>query len=151
MADQVFWQSTDRLTVPEVGWPGGRPMCTNVYNQFGLSAGRPGGRPLRPLSTDRSTVQRALLSGSGLGWSGSRPVGQNPGTIDRQAATIINLTVGRSTGRSTNSRISCWIGPQGLDFIGLYYGAVLGCIRQDFKWVFKLVFPISCRGFLHLF
>ena len=87
-------------------------------------------------SIRRSTVQRAALSGSGPGRPGGRPIGQSPGSVDRvvdrQAAMVKNLTVGRSIGRSTDSRVFCWLWPQRLYFLGLFW-AILHKILSEFS------------------
>ena len=97
--DQAFCRSTGRSTESEVGQPVGRPMCTNMHSQFWLE-----GR-----STGRSTVQRALLFGSGPGRPGGRPARElcylDLVSVDRVVDRKHNgqkydRCAGRSTGRS---------------------------------------------------
>ena len=67
----AFCRSTPRSTEPEVGRPGGRPMCTNVHKLVWLE-----GR-----STNQVDHQRALLSRSDPGRSGGRPTAGFPAEL----------------------------------------------------------------------
>ena len=93
MFDQAFCRSTET----EVGRP---TRSTDVHKRA---------QPvwLEGRSTDPVDRQRALFSGSGLGRLGGRPAESfcflYPG-LGR--TTVGNLTVGRSIGQSTDSRIS---------------------------------------------
>ena len=105
MSDLAFYRSTGRSTKPEVGRLGGQRCAQNVHDHL---TGRPVDHP------------ESSASGSGPGRPGGRLVGLSLGTVDRavdrQAATVRNLTVGRSTGRSTDNSISCLVGLQRLVF-----------------------------------
>ena len=90
LSSRLGLKSVDRL---------GRPTCTDVHALTWQVAGRP----------TRSTVQRALLSGKA---PVDRPVDRTessalciwPRSTDRltDGTTVWNMTVGRSTGRSTD-------------------------------------------------
>jgi len=88
MTDKVFWWSTHQSTVPKISRLGGRLMCTNVHSHFWLEGRSTATAPVDPYEL---TVQRALLSRSGLVRLGGRPIGQR-----------LLLAVSRSTDGSIN-------------------------------------------------
>ena len=76
----AFCRLTARSTEPEVGRPGGQPICTNVHNLVWLE-----GR-----STDPVDRQRFLFFGSGHGRPGGRPT---------ESFCSLYLGLGRLAGR----------------------------------------------------
>ena len=111
-------------------------MCTDVHRSFGWWVSRPS-REL--CSLDLASVDRASTGRSKprIDRPGSRPSGCNGQKFDR-------WPVYQPVDRQQDFLLS-WL--QRLYFGACLYGAVLGCLREDFWRVSKLVFPISCRGF----
>jgi len=89
-------RSTGRSTEARSGRLSSRPTCTDLCTLSAQWTGRPGGRPIqRGCSLEMSS--RPL----GRPTVHSRSSVDRP--VDRRAATVRNMTVGRSTGRSTDS------------------------------------------------
>ena len=120
MSDQAFCRSTGRSTVAKVGQPSGRSMCTKHAQSIWLE-GWSTGRSTAKAPVDRPVNRpESCALGSGLVQLGGRPVVQSSGTVDeavdRQAVTVKNMTVGWSTGRSTDTRVFCRVSFQRIDF-----------------------------------
>ena len=122
-----MWRSNDWSTDLEISRPDDRSMCTTTCTSPGLRAGRPDGRPIQRVhSLDLALVDRAadwpesFRSWPGCGWPGGQPA----------APTVINMTVGRSTSRSTDRSSGLQIWPQRLYFWTLYKGAILASLYK---------------------
>ena len=137
----AFCRSTARSTATEVGRPGGLPTCTK-HAQVG--------------SIDRTVDrQRAFALWKWPGRLGGRPLGHCPvggRPVGRPVCpTVENLTVGGQPDGRPSAVRTAELASNGQIFWSLQKRLHLGCFRQDFWRVSKPVFPIYCRGFLHLF
>ena len=121
----------------------GRPMCTNVHNQFGWRVGRPTRSTPRELcSLDLAPVdqavdrQRACFLYSGLGRPGDRPVAQR---------SEIWPLAGRPGGRPTTG-FPAELDPNGYIFeaykLGLFSTRFLESFQSSFSYLTKCLSPL---------
>jgi len=144
----VTWSSAGRPRQKSVD-RSDRPMCTSVHDRLGLRAGRP----------SRSTVQRALLSGSRPGRPGGRPARElcslDPASVDRAVdrwhsdRKSDRWTVDRAVDRQQNFLLSL---AQRLVFrMGYKYPSLWVALIKNFKSKFSHLLKCFSKKFSRVF